>query len=107
MRKLYVFKPHCIYLKSFRSCILFCLPFFIVELFGFIHFFLSSGIKNCCSLIASKSVGKLLIKYDLLFFVGNKDKSGKSKLLSLESAKIFFGSGERRSRKHVVGVIYM
>ena len=54
---------------------------------------MSSGIKLCCSLITSKSVEKWLIKYDLLFFVGNKDKSGKSKLLSLESAKIFFGSG--------------
>ena len=54
---------------------------------------MSSGIKLCCSLISSKSIEKLLIKYDLLFFVGNKDKSGKSKLLSLESAKIFFGSG--------------
>ena len=72
---------------------LFFLPFFFVELFGFLHFFLSSGIKVCCSLIMSKSVEKLLIKYDLLFFVGNKDKSGKSKLLSLESAKIFCGSG--------------
>ena len=47
----------------------------------------------CCSLMISKSLQKLLIKYDLLFFVGNKDKTGKSKLLSLESAKIFFGSG--------------
>ena len=64
-----------------------------MELFGFLQFFLSSGFKLCCSLIISKSVEKVLIKYDLLFFVGNKDKSGKSKLLSLESAKIFCGSG--------------
>ena len=47
----------------------------------------------CCSLIASKSVEKLLIKYDLLFFVGSKDKSGKAKILTLESAKTFCGSG--------------
>ena len=75
---------------SFRSCILFFLPFFIVELFGLLHFILlSSGIE----VIMSKAVTKGIIKYDLLFFVGNKDKTGKQKLLSMQSAQIFFGCG--------------
>ena len=52
--------------------------------------------KLCCSQIISKLVEKLLIKYDLLFFLEHKDSSGKSKLLSLESAKTFCGSGPQK-----------
>ena len=70
------------------------LPFFIVELFGFIEFSLSNGVQFCCSLAVEKSVEKfvkkLLKKFDLLFFLGEKDVSGKGKekLLSLNAAKV-------------------
>ena len=76
----------------FRSTVLFFLPYFLVELFGFLEFFLSSGIKICCSFGINKIVNNMLEKMDILFFLGKKDKTGKEKLLCLEAAKIYFGS---------------
>ena len=76
----------------FRSCILFFLPFFLVELFGFLEFFLSAGVKVCCSIMCSQAVEKLLQKTDLLFFLGKKEKTGQEKILCLQAAKIYFGS---------------
>ena len=81
-----------IYVLHFRSCILFFLPFFLLELFGFLEFFLSAGTKICCSVIFSQSIEKLVQKTDLLFFLGNKEKTGREKVLCLQAAKIYFGS---------------
>ena len=74
------------------------LPFFIVQLFGLFEFSLSKGIQFCCSLAVDKCVGKsvekfvkkIVKKFDLLFFLGEKDVSGKGKekLLCLNSAKV-------------------
>ena len=83
---------HNHYHYHFRSTVLFFLPFFVVELFGFLEFFLSSGIKICCSFGINKIVNNILEKTDILFFLGKKDKTGKEKLLCLEAAKIYFGS---------------
>ena len=80
------------FLGAARSMILFVLPFFIVEIFGFLQFFLSSGLYLCCSLGMSQVVKKIVEKYDLIFFAGNKDKSGEGKILILDMAKVFFGS---------------
>merc|ERR1711953_1655183 len=77
---------------SLRSCLLFFLPFFIVEIIEFVHFVLSSGVNLCCSIICSKLGEKIVIKFDLLFFLGKKDNSGKEKILTLDAAKVFFGS---------------
>ena len=78
--------------NSLRSCLLFFLPFFLVELIEFVHFFLSTGLNPCCGLLCSKLGEKIVSKFDLLFFLGNKDKSGKEKILALDAAKVFFGS---------------
>ena len=77
---------------SLRSCLLFFLPFFIVELIEFVHFILSAGINLCCALVCSKVGEGMVSKFDLLFFLGNKDSTGKEKILALDSAKVFFGS---------------
>ena len=77
---------------SLRSSLLFFLPFFIVEMIEFVHFILSSGINLCCSIICSKLGEKVVSKLDLLFFLGKKDTTGKEKILSLDAAKVFFGS---------------
>jgi len=77
---------------SLRSSLLFFLPFFIVEMIEFVHFILSSGVNLCCSIICSKLGEKIVSKLDLLFFLGQKDKTGKEKILSLDAAKVFFGS---------------
>merc|ERR1712183_683362 len=77
---------------SLRSSLLFFLPFFIVELIEFVHFILSSGLNLCCSIICSQLGEKIVRKLDLLFFLGKKDTTGKEKILSLDAAKIFFGS---------------
>ena len=76
-----------------RSSILLFLPYFLVELFGFLEFFLSFIVKMCCSIVGTESMKKVVSKCDLLFFVGKKDKTGKEKILCLESAKLFFGYG--------------
>ena len=76
-----------------RSCILFFLPFFTVEAFGFIQFILSTGVKLCCSVISSQVMERLVSKCNLLFFIGNKDTTGRQQILCLESAKLFFGTG--------------
>ena len=44
-------------------------------------------------MVGTESMKKIVSKYDLLFFVGKKDKTGKEKILCLESAKLFFGYG--------------
>lgn len=77
---------------SLRSSLLFFLPFFIVEMIEFVHFILSSGINLCCSIICSKLGEKIVSKLDLLFFLGKKDNTGKEKILTLDAAKVFFGS---------------
>ena len=77
----------------FRSCLLFFLPFFIVYIFGFLEFFLSFGVKLSSSLIGSETMKKIVTKCDLLFFIGQKEVTGKEKILCLESAKLFFGYG--------------
>jgi len=77
---------------SLRSCLLFFLPFFIVEIIEFVHFVLSTGVNLCCSIICSKLGEKIVSKFDLLFFLGKKDNSGKEKILTLDAAKVFFGS---------------
>ena len=77
---------------TLRSCLLFFLPYFLVELLEFVHFFLSTGVNICCGLAGSKLGESIVKKFDLLFFLGNKDKAGKAKILSLDAAKVFFGS---------------
>ena len=77
---------------SLRSCLLFFLPFFIVEIIEFVHFVLSTGVNLCCKVIFSKLGEKIVRKFDLLFFLGKKDNSGKEKILALDAAKVFFGS---------------
>lgn len=77
---------------SLRSSLLFFLPFFIVEMIEFVHFILSSGVNLCCGIICSKFGEKIVSKFDLLFFLGQKDKTGKEKILALDAAKVFFGS---------------
>ena len=77
---------------SLRSCLLFFLPFFIVELIEFVHFILSAGINLCCGLVCSKVGEGMVSKLDLLSFLGNKDSTGKEKILALDAAKVFFGS---------------
>ena len=80
-------------LLLYRSCILFFLPFFIVELFGFLQFFLSAGVKICCSVVGSQAMKKLVSKCDLLFFIGQKDPSRREQVLCLEAAKLVFSTG--------------
>ena len=77
---------------SLRSCLLFFLPFFIVEIIEFLHFILSPGVNLCCSIICSKLGEKIVNKFDLLFFLGKKDNTSKEKILTLDAAKVFFGS---------------
>ena len=47
----------------------------------------------CCSFFTDQAVEKFLLKFDVLFYVGKKDKTGREKILCLESAKLFFSSG--------------
>ena len=47
----------------------------------------------CCSFITDKALQNFLIKFDIFYFVGKKDKSGTEKMLCLDSAKLFFSSG--------------
>ena len=77
----------------FRSCILFVLPFFVVELFGFLEFFLSAGVNICCAITGSQTMKKLVAKCDLLFFIGQKDPSRREQVLCLEAAKLVFSTG--------------
>ena len=65
----------------------------MLELIGFCEFLLKDVILEGCSNFTDQAVEKFLNKFDILFFVGKKDKSGKEKMLCLESAKLFFGSG--------------
>ena len=65
----------------------------MLELIGFCEFLLKDVIMEGCSNFTDQAVEKFLNKFDILFFVGKKDKSGKEKMLCLESAKLFFGSG--------------
>ena len=76
-----------------RSCSLFILPFFVLELIGFCEFLLKDVINEICSCFTDQAVENFLNRFDILFFVGKKDKSGKEKMLCLESAKLYFGSG--------------
>ena len=62
-------------------------------IFGFLEFFLSFGVKLSSSLIGSETMKKIVTKCDLLFFIGQKEVTGKEKILCLESAKLFFGYG--------------
>ena len=65
----------------------------MLELIGFSEFFINKDvIKESCSNFADQAVEKILKKFDILFFVGRKDKSGKEKTLCLESAKLYFSS---------------
>ena len=97
-------------LDALRAFLLFFLPFFIVELvevieifniskkyfsfesFQFVQFFLSSGINLCCSLLCGKVGEGGSEKFNLLFFIGREDKTGRTKILALDAAKVFFGS---------------
>ena len=72
---------------SAKSLRLFFVPFFLVELLGV---FSSEYIKECCTLRVDPE-GKLVSKYDLLFFLG-KEYKPEEKMLVLEAAKMFFGS---------------
>ena len=86
---------------SLRSCLLFFLPFFIVEIIEFVHFVLSTGVNLCCSIICSKLGEKVVSKFDLLFFLGKKDTSGKEKIRTLDAAKGFF----RRNISGIIGLL--
>ena len=77
---------------SLRSCLLFFLPFFVVEFLEFLKFFFSGGINACCSFLFSKISESTAEKFDILFFIGNEDKTGKAKIIALDASKIFFGS---------------
>ena len=77
---------------SLRSCLLFFLPFFVVEFLEFLKFFFSGGINACCSFLFSKLTESTAEKFDILFFIGNEDKTGKAKIIALDAAKVFFGS---------------
>ena len=66
-----------------RSCILFVLPFFVVEIFGFLELFLSAAVMLCCAVTGSQAVKKLVAKCDLLFFIGHKDPSRREQVLCL------------------------
>ena len=80
-----------------RSSVLFLLPFFILDILGCLEVILlfeSACCCCCCCAVANtETIKKLVSKLDLLFFTGNKDKSGTQKLLCLESAKLFLGYG--------------
>ena len=81
-----------------RSSVLFLLPFFILDILGCLEVILlfESACCCCCCCCAvanTETIKKLVSKLDLLFFTGNKDKSGTQKLLCLESAKLFLGYG--------------
>ena len=66
----------------------------MLELIGFSEFFINKDvIKESCSNVTDKAVEKFLKKFDIIFYVGRKDKSGKEKTLCLESAKLYFSSG--------------
>ena len=71
---------------SAKSLRLFFVPFFLVELLGV---FSSEYIKECCGLLGPE--GKLVTRFDLLFFLG-KEYKPVEKMLALEAAKMFFGS---------------
>ena len=77
---------------SLRSCLLFFLPFFVVEFLEFLKFFFSAGINACCSFLFSKISESTAEKFDILFFIGNEDKTGKAKIIALDASKVFFGS---------------
>ena len=44
-------------------------------------------------MISSQAMQKIVSKSNLLFFIGNKDTTGRQQILCLESAKLFFGTG--------------
>ena len=69
------------------------LPFFVVELFGFLQFFLSVAVGICCAVTGSQTMKKLVAKCDLLFFIGHKDPSRREQVLCLEAAKLVFSTG--------------
>ena len=72
---------------------MFVLPFFVVELFGFLEFFLSAGVNICCAITGSQTMKKLVAKCDLLFFIGHKDPTRREQVLCLEAAKLVFSTG--------------
>ena len=72
---------------------MFMLPFFVVELFGFLQFFLSVAVGICCAVTGSQTMKKLVAKCDLLFFIGQKDPSRREQVLCLEAAKLVFSTG--------------
>ena len=81
-----------------RSSVLFLLPFFILDILGCLEVILlfESACCCCCCCCAvanTETIKKLVSKLDLLFFTGNKDRSGTQKILCLESAKLFLGYG--------------
>ena len=62
-------------------------------MFGFLLLFLSTGKKLLWSESLTKSVMEFLEKYDLLFFVDQKNKDwGANKLKYLDAARMIFGS---------------
>ena len=69
------------------------LPFFVVELFGFLQFFLSVAVGICCAVTGSQTMKKLVAKCDLLFFIGHKDPSRREQVLCLGAAKLVFSTG--------------
>ena len=78
--------------NSLRSCLLFFLPFFVVEFLEFLKFFFSAGINACCSFLFSKLSESTAQKFDILFFLGKEDSTGKAKIVALDASKVFFGS---------------
>lgn len=76
---------------SLRSCLLFFLPFFIVELIEFVHFILSAGINLCCALMCSKVGERMVSKLDLLPFLGNRTPLGRRKYSPWMLPKYFSG----------------
>ena len=69
------------------------LPFFVVELFGFLQFFLSVAVGICCAVTGSQTMKKLVAKCDLLFFIGQKDPTRREQVLCLGAAKLVFSTG--------------
>ena len=74
----------------------FCRSSFIVELFGCFQFVLADIVKMCCGFLTGQAVKKTaLAKMNLLHFLNTRSDHPETKMLALESAKVFLGSSKQ------------